>query len=45
MKKYGLNGKNDIKFIQNKIGKKCVKIYERKKNKGNVTVKERIGGR
>ena len=45
MKKYGLNGKNDNKFIQNKIGKKCVKIYERKENKGNVTVNERIVGR
>ena len=37
--KYGLNERNDIKYIQNKIGRKKVKLKESKKDEGSVTVK------
>ena len=34
-----LNERNDIKFIQNKMGRKRVKIYERGNDEGSVTEK------
>ena len=36
--KYGLNRRNDIKFIQNKIGRIRVKILERERDEGSVMV-------
>ena len=38
-KKYGLNEKNDIKFIQNKMERKIVKLWERENDEESVTVK------
>ena len=43
--KYGLNGKNNIKFIQNKMEKRRVKIYKRENEEESVTVKLRVVGR
>ena len=40
--KYGLNGKNNIKFIQNKMEKRRVKIYKRENEEESVTVKLRV---
>ena len=37
--KYGLNWENDIKFIQNKMERRRVKILKRENDEGSVKLK------
>ena len=41
VERYGLNGRNDIKFIQNKMERKKNQILDRENDKRSIMVKQR----